>query len=64
MRFLITGGAGFIGTNLVQALIEAGHDPVVLDNFSNGLLSEFSSSKNVEIVEADIRDTTRCVGRP
>ena len=35
MRFLLTGGAGFIGSHTCVALLEAGHDVVVLDNYSN-----------------------------
>ena len=37
MKILVTGGAGFIGSNLVDALISLGHDVVVVDNLSSGL---------------------------
>lgn len=37
MKILVTGGAGFIGSNLVDALIELGHDVVVVDNLATGL---------------------------
>lgn len=36
VKALVTGGAGFIGTHLVKALMEVGHEPVVLDNLSSG----------------------------
>jgi|19_taG_2_1085344.scaffolds.fasta_scaffold23420_2 UDP-glucose 4-epimerase len=36
MRILVTGGAGFIGTNLIKSLIEIGHDVVSVDNYSTG----------------------------
>lgn len=36
MRYLVTGGAGFIGSNLVDELVRRGHDVVVLDDFSSG----------------------------
>jgi UDP-glucose 4-epimerase len=35
MKVLITGGAGYIGSHTVVELIEAGHEPVIVDNFSN-----------------------------
>jgi len=56
-RYLVTGGAGFIGTNLVIELIEQGHSVGVLDNFSTGFrenLEQFSDS--VELYEGDICD--------
>ncbi|MGQ0633591.1 MAG: NAD-dependent epimerase/dehydratase family protein [Planctomycetaceae bacterium] len=36
MRYLITGGAGFIGSHLAESLLEAGHEVLILDNFSTG----------------------------
>lgn len=36
MRYVVTGGAGFIGSHLAEHLAEAGHDVLVLDDFSTG----------------------------
>lgn len=60
-KCLVTGGAGFIGSNLVEALLKAGHEVRVLDNFSTGKrenLSEFTES--IEMLEGDIRDLELC----
>ncbi len=59
MRYLVTGGAGFIGSHIVEALIENGHSVRVLDNFSSGFRSNLDSvhgSASLEIVEGDVRD--------
>ena len=54
---LVTGGAGFIGSHLVEKLLELGHGVRVLDNFSTGRLENLSAfAADVEIIEADIRD--------
>lgn len=55
MRSLVTGGAGFIGSHMVDALLRLGHEVVVLDNFSTGRAENLSHVKDkVEIVECDI----------
>lgn len=56
-NFLVTGGAGFIGSNIVSRLLSEGHNVRILDNFSTGNrknIEEFIDE--VEVVEADIRD--------
>lgn len=56
MNILVTGGCGFIGSNLARAFVSAGHTVRVLDNFATGNQA-LVSDLPVEIVEADIRDT-------
>ena len=55
---VITGGAGFIGSNLVDRLVSIGHKVIVLDNFVSGKRSNLShhSKKNVKIIKIDISD--------
>ena len=56
MKSLITGGAGFIGSNLVDLLIKKKHKVIVLDNFSTGRKSNLKdhSKKNLKIINIDI----------
>ncbi|HTV45037.1 MAG TPA: NAD-dependent epimerase/dehydratase family protein [Stellaceae bacterium] len=53
-RFLVTGGAGFIGSHLVEALLEDGHRIRVLDDLSSGRRDNLP--RGVELIEADIAD--------
>jgi UDP-glucose 4-epimerase len=58
MRVLITGGAGFIGSHLADALIARGDQVVALDNFSTGSTANIKHiTKNFEIIDGDIRNT-------
>ena len=54
-KYLVTGGAGFIGSTLVRALLEQGDFVRVLDNFSTGKRENLAGLK-VEMVEGDLRD--------
>lgn len=55
--YLVTGGAGFIGSNIVEALVRKGERVRILDDFSTGNLSNLASVKErVEIVTGDLRD--------
>ena len=55
-KSVITGGAGFIGSNLTDHLVKAGHKVVILDNFVSGKRSNLSHHKNqnVKIIKIDI----------
>jgi UDP-glucose 4-epimerase len=56
-KTLVTGGAGFIGSNLIDALLEQGASVRVLDDFSTGKMENLSDVlKDIELIEGDIRD--------
>jgi UDP-N-acetylglucosamine/UDP-N-acetyl-alpha-D-glucosaminouronate 4-epimerase len=57
-RVLVTGGAGFIGSNLVQELLDRGDDVRILDNFSTGNRANLAGL-DVEIVEGELRSYER-----
>lgn len=57
MKILVTGGAGFIASHVVDAYVEAGHEVVVLDNLSSGQ-REYLNPK-VKFIEADVTDEAR-----
>jgi UDP-glucose 4-epimerase len=56
MKALVTGGAGFIGSNLVRKLLEDGNEVVVLDNLMSGYNSNLASFPQIRFIEGDIRD--------
>ncbi|MBU6314725.1 MAG: SDR family NAD(P)-dependent oxidoreductase, partial [Actinomycetales bacterium] len=57
MRALITGGAGFIGSHLADALIARGDSVTILDNMSTGSMANIAHLQgHIEIYEGDIRD--------
>lgn len=63
-KFLITGGAGFIGSNICEALINMGYFVRCLDNFSTGKkenIAELLQNENFELIEGDIRDLETCM---
>jgi len=62
-KVLVTGGAGFIGSNLIDSLLAEGNYVVCLDNFSTGNrknIKEFLNNKNFRLIEGDIRDLSVC----
>ena len=48
MKSVITGGAGFIGSNLAEKLVQSGHKVIVLDNLSTGRLSNLNNIKKLK----------------
>lgn len=68
MKFLVTGGAGFIGSHIVERLLKEGHSVTVLDNFSSGKEENLSFTKNYSLsanrytlIKGDIRDYNTCL---
>lgn len=62
-KFLVTGGAGFIGSNIVEKILELNYKVRVLDNFSTGKkenIENFLQNSNFELIEGDIRDIEVC----
>ena len=65
MKYLVTGGAGFIGSHITRALLEQGTQVRILDNFSSGkrenveaLTRQFDAIQ-LEVLEGDVRDVSR-----
>ena len=62
-RVLVTGGAGFIGSNLAEVLLDLGNEVVCFDNFSTGKrenIAGMEGRKGFELVDGDIRDHAAC----
>jgi len=63
-RVLVTGGAGFIGSNLVESFLSSGNTVVCLDNFSTGKrenLKAFADNPRFKLIEGDIRNYDDCI---
>lgn len=62
VRVLVTGGAGFIGSHIVDALVEHGARVIVLDNFSTGSRENLKQVANhITIMRGDVTDRTTCI---
>ena len=62
-KVLVTGGAGFIGSNLIEVLLEQNNKVICLDNFMTGKrenIKEFLGSSDFVLIEGDIRDLATC----
>ena len=63
-RVLVTGGAGFIGSNLIESLLSSGNNVVCLDNFSTGKrenVKDFLKTPGFKLIEGDIRNYEECL---
>lgn len=63
-KILVTGGAGFIGSNLCENLLQYQNEVVCLDNFSTGRMENIShlmEDKNFKLIKGDIRDLNACI---
>ncbi len=60
MKYLVTGGAGFIGSHIVRTLLEQGQEVKVLDNFSTGKRENIADfEKQIELIEGDLLDASK-----
>lgn len=65
-KILVTGGAGFIGSNICEELVKKGHYVVCLDNFSTGHIENIqglldNNSDKFKLIEGDIRNLDTCL---
>lgn len=60
-KYLVTGGAGFIGSHIAEELVERGHKVRIVDNFLTGKRENIASFLDkIELIEGDIRDFSLC----
>lgn len=62
-KILVTGGAGFIGSNLIESFLNSGNSVICLDNFSTGKrenIKQFEGRSDFRLIEGDIRDMEVC----
>ena len=57
MKFIVTGGAGFIGSHIVMQLLDQGHDVVIIDNHSRGRVENLKNyDQRFDFINMDIAD--------
>ena len=62
MKSVVTGGAGFIGSNLVDELVRLDHEVIVIDNISTGQLSNLNKAKNkIKFINVDISNSKESI---
>ena len=61
MKILITGGAGFIGSNLAKRLVNDGHSVVVLDNLLRGNKLDKETYNKIQFINGDVRDLNQVI---
>jgi len=62
MKVLVTGGAGFVGTNLIKKLLKEGHDVVSVDNLSTGSMENYvDGCKYYEVDMCDVKDYSKYI---
>ncbi len=60
MKYVVTGGAGFIGSNIVKLLVKRGHEVIIIDNLHTGSLSRLENiDKKILFHKVDIRDVEK-----
>ena len=58
MKYVVTGGSGFIGSYIIKQLIKENHEVILLDNFSRGKMQNLTGIENkIRIIQTDILDT-------
>jgi UDP-glucose 4-epimerase len=62
VKAVVTGGAGFIGSNIVALLVHKGHEVVVLDNLLSGYRENLDPFPQVRFIEGDVRDAATVAG--
>ena len=65
-KILVTGGAGFIGSNLCEHLVKSGYEVICLDNFSTGHMSNIQEllddyGSEFKLIEGDLRNYKTCL---